>query len=174
MKIRIIGNSCSGKSTLGVAISSYLDIECLHMDGIHFVPNSNFVARESDVVIKDVLEFISDKSAWIIEGNYLSILSAVSLRPDVIIFINLPIEQSLSNYQNRFEKYRGKSRPELPNIIETDKQEMIEWIQDYPSRIPMLENYIESETALNPQLKVISITSMSKLCDVSNNLGKYL
>ncbi|WOO88088.1 hypothetical protein RZE82_03940 [Mollicutes bacterium LVI A0039] len=169
MKIRILGNSCSGKTTLTTSLSKYYQINCLHMDAISFVPDTNFVRRDVELCHQDIAQFLQANNKWVIEGNYLSRLSKHFLYPDILICIDLPIEQSLCNYEKRFVEFKGKSRPELPNLIENDKQEMIDWIKSYPERKPRIQQYVLNEQLQNPFVHILHLEDMSEVIALCNN-----
>lgn len=169
MKIRVIGNSCSGKTTLTSSLSEHFALNKLHLDGIAFIPESDFVRRDDNEMRSDINQFLVGANDWIIEGNYLSVLSEVFIVPDLIIFIDLEVEQSLENYYNRFNEFAGISRPELPNLIETDQAEMIEWINEYPSRRDKYVNYITNEQLANPHLNILHIEDMGEVIALANN-----
>lgn len=169
MKIRIIGNSCSGKTTLTRSLGEYFTIPVVHMDGIAFIPNSDFELRDKTQIQEDLSLFITNNQQWIIEGNYLSTIGAVYNVPDLIIYIDLPVEQSLYNFELRHIEFKGKSRPELPNLIETDKQEMVDWISDYPERRTRMQNYIVQEQMQNPLVHILHIEDMGEVKALCNN-----
>ncbi len=169
MKIRIIGNSGSGKTTVARMLGEYFRIPVLHMDSIAFIPNSDFVLKEKELVRTDISKFVTYNNKWIIEGNYISTIDAVYNVPDVLIFIDLPVEQALYNFQKRHEQFKGKSRPEHPNLIETDKQEMIEWISSYPQRRSKLTDYILQEQMQNPLVNILHLEDMGEVKAICNN-----
>ncbi len=169
MKIRIIGNSCSGKTTLTRMLKEYYSVPALHLDSIAFVPNSNFELRDTDVMRKDISTFVASNNKWIIEGNYINTTAAIYNLPDIVIFIDLPVEQSLYNFQQRYLQFEGKSRPELPNLVETDKEEMIEWISSYPDRRQKLTNYIVHEQMQNPLVHILHVEDMGEVKALCNN-----
>lgn len=171
MKIRILGNSCSGKTTVGQKLAEYYNVDCLHIDSVAFFPNTNFESRPEEEVISDISKFINEHNNWILEGNYMHLVDAVFYIPELIIFIDLPVEQSLYNFEQRFKKYQGKSRPELPNLIETDTEEMIEWIQDYPNRKNVLTNYIVQEQMQNPMVHILHLEDMGEVKALCSNPG---
>lgn len=169
MKIRILGNSCSGKTTVGNKIANHYNIRCLHLDSVAFIPNSNFESRPDHEVVSDVRQFISGGNEWILEGNYMHIVEEVFNVPDLIIFIDLPVEQSLTNFKARFKQYQGMSRPELPNLIETEYDSMIEWISDYPQRKDLLTTYIVQEQMQNPFVHILHLEDMGEVEALCNN-----
>lgn len=169
MKIRIIGNSGSGKTTVARKLSEHFSIPVLHMDSIAFIPNSDFVLKDKDIMRTEISKFVTVNNKWIIEGNYTSTMGAVYNVPDVVIFIDLPVEQSLFNFENRHNKFKGKSRPEHPNLIETDKQGMIDWISSYPERRNILTDYILQEQMQNPLVNILHIEDMGEVKAICNN-----
>ncbi len=169
MKIRIIGNSGSGKTTVARKLGEYFSLPVLHMDSIAFIPNSDFVLKDKELIRADISKFVTNNNKWIIEGNYTSTIEAVYNVPDIIIFIDLPVEQSLYNYENRHNKFKGKSRPEHPGLIETDKQEMIDWITSYPNRRYKLTDYVLQEQMQNPLVNILHIEDMGEVKALCNN-----
>ncbi len=169
MKIRILGNSASGKTTVARSLGKYFNIAVLHMDSIAFIPNSDFVHRKKEEIRADISTFVTTNNAWIIEGNYTSIIDTVYNVPDIIIFIDLPVEQSLYNFEKRHNQYKGKSRPEHPNLIETDKQGMIDWISLYPQQRTELTDYILQEQMQNPLVNILHIEDMGEVKALCNN-----
>ncbi len=169
MKIRILGNSGSGKTTVAKILGQHFNIPVLHMDSIAFVPNSDFVLREKDDMRADISTFVTANNTWVIEGNYTSTISEVFNVPDVIIFIDLPIDQSIYNYKQRHEEFKGRSRPEHPGLIETDSQEMIDWITSYPTRKSKFADYILQEQMQNPLVHILHIEDMGEVKALCNN-----
>lgn len=169
MKIRIIGNSGSGKTTIARELSKYFTIPVLHMDSIAFVPNSDFVLREKELIKSDISTFVTTNDRWIIEGNYLSIVSEIYNVPDVVIFIDLPVEQSLYNYKVRHQEFKGKFRPEHPGLVETDQQSMIDWITSYPNRRCELTEYVLQEQMQNPLVNILHVEDMGEVKALCNN-----
>ncbi len=70
MKIRIIGNSGSGKTTVARKLSEHFSIPVLHMDSIAFIPNSDFVLKDKYIKNRPLDGFIcliiSDKLCYML------------------------------------------------------------------------------------------------------------
>lgn len=161
MKIRIIGNTASGKTTLARVLSVKYQLEILHLDGIAFIPNSNFIPV-SDLQFKSaVSEFLNNHQDWIIEGNYIDQLSGFDLQPELIIFLDITGSQAVDNYKQRFKQYEGKSRPELPNLIDTDMEPMLKSIANYHLRRDQLVEYIDSHHSI--ETDIVHITEQQQL-----------
>lgn len=170
MYIRVIGNSASGKTTLAKSLASKYNFELLHLDSIAFIPDSCFVKKSEEEILNDYIEFIKCcKDPYIIDGNYIDITSRVHIVPDLIIFTDLPIEQSTHNFKKHFEKFKNTSRPELPNLIETNPDDMVEWIESYKFRYEYFNNYVQQCQMINPNMDVLILTDMSEVKAVCNN-----
>lgn len=172
MRMRVFGNSASGKTTLSESIANYFGIECLHLDSVAFKPNSDFELRDSEEMKSDITAFLSQNNKFIIEGNYKSTTRDLAIFPNLVLYIDLPISESLTNFDERFKKYEGVSRPEFEslNIIEKDYDNMVEWIKSYEERRPEIEQEIIHLQLANPMLHVIRLESMDEVITLSNNL----
>lgn len=70
-KIIIIGNSCSGKTTLGRELSNALQLHWADLDELHWLPN--WVERPDSEFIALIQSEILDHNAWVASGNYTNI-----------------------------------------------------------------------------------------------------
>ncbi len=161
MNIRIIGNTASGKTTLARILSVKYQLEILHLDGIAFVPNSNFIPVSKLQFKSAVSEFLNSHQNWIIEGNYIDEISSFDLQPELIIFLDITGSQAILNFKQRFKQYEGKSRPELPNLIDTDMEPMLKSIANYHLRRDQLVEYLEYYRAIGTD--IVHITNQKQL-----------
>lgn len=169
MKIRIIGNNCSGKTTVAKKLSTYFKVNCLHIDSIAYVPNTSFMERDEDEVKSDILKFVNQKQNWILEGNYISLTNDILNMPELIIFIDIPEDQCLDNFEKRWKRYQGMSRPELPNLIETDKAARIYDIKNYSNYQEELTHYILQQQIQNPLIHILHLEDMGEVEALCNN-----
>lgn len=107
MKIAVLGYSGAGKSTLARALASALDIPCLHLDQVHWLPGWTERAREeSRQMVKD---FLDQNSSWVIDGNYKSFCYEQRLeQADHIVFLNFPRLRCLWRAWRRSIRYRDR------------------------------------------------------------------
>ena len=91
-KISIIGNACSGKTSLSRALAKRYNLPLTHVDSIQFL--SEMRIRDPNETRK-ILEEIACQEEWIIEGlGPLKIIESRLKKSDVIILIRLPLWQS--------------------------------------------------------------------------------
>ena len=109
MKIIIIGNGGSGKSTLGNKLSIDLGIPVTHLDKLSWKKDfQNF--SEDDFTIALFKEM--SKPDWIIEGwAYHSTVYERLKRADVIIYLKYPFEFCMNEAVKRNREYHNKSYP---------------------------------------------------------------
>lgn len=113
-KILVIGNACSGKTTLSRFLSNKLQISVTHIDSIQFDQNLNIRPYKETIAILD--QIIASKNQWIIDGfGPLDNLIQRFDQADRIILIDLPI---WLNYvwaiKRQFRNIFFKARSELP------------------------------------------------------------
>ena len=128
MKIAVLGYSGAGKSTLARALASALDIPCLHLDQVHWLPGWTERAREeSRQMVKD---FLDQNSSWVIDGNYKSFCYEQRLeQADHIVFLNFPRRRCLWRAWRRSIRYRDRTREDMgEGCVEKFDWEFIRWI----------------------------------------------
>ncbi len=163
MKIRIMGNSASGKTTLARRIAEYFNVDVLHLDSIAFVPSSNYELKSDEEIVAEYQSFCKSRQNYIIDGNYLNITSSITEIYDLVIFIDLPIDQTEYNFKNRYFEFENSSRPELPNIIGENYEEMMLWINNFNTRRLAYLDYINKLALYNPGCHVINLNDMPEV-----------
>ena len=129
--IILFGNSGSGKSTLAKQLSQAKGLAHLDLDSLAWQATTPPQRRSIAESKQEIDSFINKHSAWVIEGCYSDLLALVELHASEIIFMNLSIEQCISN---------AKSRPWEPHKYESKQAQdqnltmLIEWISQYSAR----------------------------------------
>lgn len=109
MKTMIIGYSGSGKSTLAKTIADKEGVPSLFLDTVHWLPGWKERPREEE--IKIVCDFLDGNAAWVIDGNYGSVLYERRCQEaDRIIFLNIGRFTCLRRAIKRYRTHKGKSR----------------------------------------------------------------
>lgn len=110
-RVLVIGPCGSGKSTLARELAPRLGLPLVHMDQLGWqagwveTEKAELAARVADAVAQD---------AWLIEGNYGSVLAPRLERADTVIYLDFPIRLCLWRLARRIWSHRGRSRPDMP------------------------------------------------------------
>jgi adenylate kinase family enzyme len=111
-KIAIIGSPGSGKSTLAHQLGESLNIEIIHLDRYFWQPDWKEKPRDARI---EIMRDLVRKERWIIEGTYLDSSEPRLNAADAIIFLDIPPWLCLHRIRQRHNKYKGQSRPDLPD-----------------------------------------------------------
>ena len=84
-RILIIGNGGAGKSTFSKILGSKLNLKVYHLDKLFWKPNWE---KRDNEEWRLMIEELSRKDKWIIEGNYTRTIEARALRSDLIFFFD--------------------------------------------------------------------------------------
>ncbi len=131
MKILVMGNSSSGKSTLAKDRVAQYGVAHLDLDVLAWLPTAPPERQALHVSYEKIQQFIDANESWVIEGCYADLLAFAAKEADELIFMNLPIEACIAN---------AKNRPWEPHKYETKAAQdanlnmLIEWISQYPHR----------------------------------------
>jgi len=127
-RIMIVGQPGSGKSTLARKLGLILNLPVIHIDLIHW--KSGWVERcgaEKDMLCSEVHQ----RDEWIFEGGRSPTWPERLDRADVLIWLDLPLTLRAWRVFWRTIKYKGKSRPDLPQgCPERFTWQFTKWIWD--------------------------------------------
>lgn len=111
-RIMIIGQPGSGKSTLAAKLGTVTGLPVYHIDKeVHWLPN--WVERDRAGKSKACAE-IHARDEWIFEGGHSTTWEERLARADVLIWLDIPLWLRYWRVIKRTIKYRGQSRPDLP------------------------------------------------------------
>lgn len=106
MRISIIGNCASGKSTLARKISEKFQIPHLHLDRLWFESGAYKLQNTNDIngfekarahIKKEVEDFIKQKD-WVSDGWYSKVQQIITNEADLLIFLDIPLLRRISNH----------------------------------------------------------------------------
>ena len=141
-RISIVGGPGAGKTTLSNILSDFLEIPVLHIDGIFYKPN--WVEIDKGERDKKILEF-SNKEKWIIDGTYSSTLKQRFDKSDLIIFLDYTNMARIKGILQRFLKYRGREKEEIPGCNERLNYRLIKYTWNYnKNKRPFIMNNLNS------------------------------
>lgn len=106
----VIGCCGAGKSTLARKILEKTNIPVYHLDQYYWRPDWVETPKEE---WEPVVQALSDKEEWIIDGNYASTIDFRIQRADTIIYLDFSTISCLWRITKRIWKYRGEVRPDM-------------------------------------------------------------
>jgi adenylate kinase family enzyme len=89
-KIAVIGNSCSGKTTLGSRLAEQLGVPHVELDTIHH--RSNWQEATAEELRRDVAARLDPLDGWVVDGNYMRKIGMLVIdRADTVVWLDLPL-----------------------------------------------------------------------------------
>ncbi len=130
MKVAIIGNSGSGKSTYASKLAEGCPTSILDLDLVFWRPGSP-VERPAAERMADVQRFCGKHDSWIIEGCYADLIAAsFPWRPE-LIFLDPGRDVCLSNCRRRpHEAHKYPTKEDQDRNLDF----LIQWVSDYYQR----------------------------------------
>jgi adenylate kinase family enzyme len=110
-RVLIIGPCGSGKSTLARELAPRMGLPLIHMDQLGW--QAGWVETGKAELSASLAEVVA-KDAWLIEGNYGSVLAPRLARADAVIYLDFPIRLCLWRLLKRIATHRGRARPDMP------------------------------------------------------------
>jgi adenylate kinase family enzyme len=121
VRVSVVGNSGSGKSTVARRLAAGLGVDHLELDSIFHqprwrpVPAPEFHRRVADFVAAE---------GWVIDGNYSAVLPIVWARAQAVVWLDLSrplvmaqrVRRTVPRVVLRREPWDG-SRESLPNLL---------------------------------------------------------
>lgn len=107
MRIAVIGNCGSGKSTFAQKISSKFGIPYLQLDrlwfegGGHLIKKDDMNAETVKSYIKDKVDEFTKQDSWVSDGWQNRVQPLIKERADKLIFLDIPLWRRLFNHLKR-------------------------------------------------------------------------
>lgn len=128
-RIVLFGNSGSGKTTLARALAREHGLAHLDLDSLAW--DSPGVRRSAAASTRDILDFVRDHSAWVVEGCYGDLIEQALPFATEIRFLNPGVEVCIANCRARpWEPEKYASRAEQDANLEL----LLRWVRDYETR----------------------------------------
>jgi len=109
-RIMVIGCCGAGKSTLAKELHNKTGLEVFHLDQYYWKPNW---VETPKAEWEPIVDNLSKKETWIIDGNYNSTMDPRIERADTIIYLDFPTYKCLWRITKRIWNYRGRERPDM-------------------------------------------------------------
>lgn len=131
MRVVVLGNSGSGKTTHARALAARHGLAHLDLDSIVWEPGRVAVARAPDAVQSDLQAFIAAHARWVIEGCYGELVAIAAAHSDELVFLNPGLEGCLANNRRReWEPHKYASREQQDEMLDA----LQAWVAAYYTR----------------------------------------
>jgi adenylate kinase family enzyme len=141
LRVSVVGNSGSGKTTIAAALSAALNAPHLELDSVFHQPG--WVPLERAEFRRQVAEFVAAQR-WVTDGNYSKVQDLIWARADTVVWLDLPryrvmrrvIWRTLRRAVLRVELWNGNREP-WANFLRADPEKSViawAWTQQRPVR----------------------------------------
>jgi adenylate kinase family enzyme len=131
MRVAILGNSGSGKSTVATWLAARSGAARLALDMVAWVPGEIAVARAASQAQADVRTFCSNHDQWVVEGCYTSLIQQAMAFKPLLLFLNPGVDHCIANCQARpWEPHKYRSKQEQDERLDL----LLAWVREYYSR----------------------------------------
>lgn len=158
-KIMIIGSGGAGKSTLARQLAAILDIEAIYLDAFYWQPGWVEIPTSK---WHSVVQDLSKRKSWIIDGNYGDTLDLRLAVADTVIFLDFSRLLCLWRVIKRRLIYSGKTRPDMASgCPERIDGQFLHYIWNYPiAHRPII---LKKLSQLTPNQQVIILKSPAEV-----------
>ena len=127
-RVVVVGDSGSGKSTVGEALARHLETELIELDALYWLPGWTHVAGE---VFRERVRAATSARRWVLVGNYERRQSDISWpRADCFVWLDLPLRITIPRILWRaFARWRDGERVWGDNV-ETLWKHLALWDQE--------------------------------------------
>lgn len=131
MRLVIIGNSGSGKSTYARQLARLHDLDYLDLDSIFWEPHQIAVGRPAADVRADLERFVAQRERWVIEGCYGDLAELALGRCTELVFMNPGLAACLDNDRRRpWEPHKYDSAADQERMLTA----LLAWVESYYTR----------------------------------------
>lgn len=129
MRIILLGNAGTGKSTMARRLIGSRDIPCLSLDEIAW--EEAMVRKPLHESLEELQRFIDNHDQWVIEGCYSDLVEAALPFCTELRFLKPGVEVCVEHCRRRpWEPEKFSSREEQDAMLE----QLIEWVREYEVR----------------------------------------
>jgi aminoglycoside phosphotransferase (APT) family kinase protein/adenylate kinase family enzyme len=131
VRLIVIGNSGSGKSSYAKQLARLHDLAYLDLDSIFWEPHQIAIARPVADVRADLERFIAQGERWVIEGCYGELAEVALDRCTELVFMNPGLAACLDNDRRRpWEPHKYDSAAEQERMLAP----LLAWVESYYTR----------------------------------------
>ena len=131
LRLAILGNSGSGKSSLARAIAAACGVAVLDLDTVAWEQGGDGEPRLAVDAADRVAAFCSSHDGWIVEGCYADLVTAALSFSPRLLFLNPGRAVCLANCRARpWEPHKYPS----PEAQDANLAQLLEWVSAYDTR----------------------------------------
>ena len=160
-RVMIIGQPGSGKSTFARSLGEATGLPVQHMDHIHWM--SGWRERPKDEKLR-LVRAVEAREEWILEGGLSATYDERVARADTVIHLDAGVERRLWRVTRRALRYRGRSRPDLPEGCPegfgTHTIEFYRWI--WSTRHSGRTRILDALGKAGPETRVVTLRSFAE------------
>lgn len=131
VRVLVIGTSGSGKTTTAATIAAQLSVPHIELDSLYWGPSWTPPDREE--FRDDVRRILTERSGWVIDGNYRSVRELVAREADLIVWLDYPLllsqwrlaRRTIRRLLGRATLWNGNR--ELASTLITSRFEFFRW-----------------------------------------------
>ena len=128
MRIVILGNAGSGKSTLSRSLARTQGMPMLDLDTLVWESGRVAVQRPDDMVFADLAQFCRESDDWVIDGCYGDLVEAVLPNRPLLIFLEPGERVCIANCRSRpWEPHKYRTEKEQDDHLE----HLLGWVRSY-------------------------------------------
>ena len=131
MKVVVIGNSGSGKSTFARRAAAEHGLTYLELDMIVWEPGGVAIERPAQAARADLAAFIATNERWVIEGCDGDLAAAALPSCTELVFMNPGVAACIAN--NRRRPWEPHKYPSAA-AQERNLAMLLEWVESYYTR----------------------------------------
>ena len=131
MRLVVIGNSGSGKSTFAERAAAEHGLASLALDALVWEPHQIAVMRPPAAVRAELAAFVGGHERWVIEGCYGDLAEAALPACSELVFLNPGVATCLANSRRRpWEPHKYDSAADQ----ERNLPMLLAWVESYYTR----------------------------------------
>ncbi len=131
MKVLVIGNSGSGKSTYAAGLAAAHGLAHLDLDTIVWEPGKSAVRRSPEAIAGDLERFLAAEPRWVVEGCYGDVAESIAPRCTLLVFLDPGLGACLRhNEQRPWEPHKYASLAEQNTML----AQLQAWVAAYYTR----------------------------------------
>jgi adenylate kinase family enzyme len=131
LRVAILGNSGSGKSTVAKWLAAHASAAMLDLDTVAWEPDQVVVLRSSEAAGADVRAFCGANKQWVVEGCYASLVGVALEFEPLLLFLNPGEAQCLVHCRARpWEPHKYASKQEQDERLAF----LLKWVSEYYTR----------------------------------------